>query len=149
MKSSTDCLWLTRYLLLHPRDRNSIQVICNERYSLFLQFLNQWSAHQMFSRILFTWILNCLFVISFWWKCLAFFFNWHSFCIFWFSNKNLFWGDQNKQQICWKNSGFVKTRFVKPSVEQITRFLPGFLICIDEFFEIIWPHCVRLIFVAD
>ena len=47
------------------------------------------------------------------------------------------------------NSGFVKTRFVKPSVEQITRFLPRFLICIDEFLEIIWPHCVRLILVAE
>ena len=27
------------------------------------------------------------------------------FCIFWFSNKNLFWGNQNKQQIGGKNWG--------------------------------------------
>ena len=92
MKSSTDCLWLTRYLLLHPRDRNSIQVICNERCSLFLQFLNRWTAHQMVSRILYAWILNCLFVISFWWKCLAFSIQINGyvgifFCTFWFLNK--------------------------------------------------------------
>ena len=29
------------------------------------------------------------------------------FCLFWFSNENLFWTDQNKQQISWKILGFV------------------------------------------
>ena len=30
-------------------------------------------------------------------------------------------GDQNKHQICWKKSGFMKIRSMKPSDEQITR----------------------------
>ena len=41
------------------------------------------------------------------------------FFLFWFSSKNSFWANQNKQQILWKKkSGFVNSRLGVPSDEQ-------------------------------
>ena len=56
----------------------------------------------MISRILFPWILNFLFAIFLIWNVLPERVNLVFCCIFWISNKNQFWGDQNKQQSWWQ-----------------------------------------------